>query len=130
MVRFDTKTGTKSVYSQGMGDPAKSTIATSPFTTISPIGSVSVTNQPIGMNTTKIYTVFSKITQAGRTLNITFPTASNYTIQFVSLNGKTVATYSGTGSDAQITNRAMPIGQYCMHVTTSEGTSIKRVLMM
>jgi hypothetical protein len=130
MVRFDTKTGTKQVFSKGMGDPAKSTIATSPFTTISPIGSVSGTKAPIGMTTTKINTVFSKITQVGRTLNIAFPAASNYKIQFVSLNGKTVATYSGTGADAQIINRAMPIGQYCMHVTTSEGTSIKRVLMM
>jgi hypothetical protein len=131
MLRFDTTTGTKTLYSRGMGDPAKSAIAKSPFLKISMKDKdTSAVTEPIGVKTPVTHTVFSTVSQIGRTLTITFPASRNYTIQFVSLNGKMVATYSGTGPNAQITNRAMPIGQYCMHITTSDGTNIKRVVMM
>jgi hypothetical protein len=130
LLRFNSKTGTKYVYSNGMGDPAKSTIATSPFTVIVPYDPSSAVQQPIGLNESAKKSIFSTMTQIGRNLSITFPASRAYTIQIVNLNGKKMATYSGTGSLAKISTGALAMGHYCMQVTTSDGALMKRIVLM
>jgi hypothetical protein len=129
LLNFNTKTGIKKVFSKGMGDPASSTIATSPFSVIVPWDPTAV-KQPIGLNEPAKKSAFSTVTQIGRNLSITFPTSRTYTIQIVNLNGKKVAVYNGTGQVARINNSALPMGQYCMHIVTSDGSAIKRIIVM
>jgi hypothetical protein len=125
LLNFNTKTGIKKVYSKGMGDPSQSTIATSPFATITPHVAVKQSHGTA-------YSVKSAFTmkQLGRNIEVIFPGSRNYTIDLVGLDGKKIATYNGTGTTTRLSNTACAIGQYCMRVTTSDGTFMKKIVLM
>jgi hypothetical protein len=66
----------------------------------------------------------------GRALEITFPQSQSYTVEVVNMNGRKVASYCGTGFLARLSNDALLTGTYCLRLTTSDGTFLRRFMIM